>query len=575
MGPGGAGPGAGGPGAGPGAGGRVRPAGDSALLVDVGDQGAAHLLRASVLDGGVAGVVEVVVGARTVLVRLDPSLVSPAGIAELAGRLARWASDAEAGSPERGGVDGPVLEVPVSYDGPDLADVADLVGLSVEEVVGRHLAATYTVGFVGFSPGFAYLSGLDPALVLPRLHAPRQRVPAGSVAIAGPHTAVYPQATPGGWHLLGTTPLRAFDPRARPPTPFSPGGRVRFVAGSGRARPASGEDERTSAGHLAAPVRGHKVVVEENRAELSAHSTGLSARFAATMLVERAGTLTTVQDMGRPGLAHLGVPRAGAVDLPSLARANALVGNPDGAAGLEATLLGPDLRAEGATVVALTGGLVNASLDGEPVAMRRAITMPAGSVLSVGTVRAGLRTYVGIAGGIDVEPVLGSRSTDTLAGLGPAPLRAGDRLALGIPRAGTGPPGTPYGAWHPVTADEPVVVRVMMGPREDWFTDGALATLLGSAWQVTPESNRTGVRLSGPALTRSEPARELLPEGMVAGAIQVPPGGQPIVLLANHPATGGYPVIAVVTTADLARVAQARPGEALSFRRVPAPTVGA
>jgi KipI family sensor histidine kinase inhibitor len=547
---------------------KVRRMGDAALLVELGSQDAAHQLHAAVLASQLPGIEEVVVGARTVLVRLDPGRIGrpgSGGSAELMALLANPGGVQVRGDGEEAGL----LEVPVAYDGPDLVEVAGSLGLSVEEVVRRHTAPVYRVGFVGFSPGFAYLTGLDPSLVLPRRAVPRTRVPAGSVGIGGEHTGIYPQATPGGWQLLGSTSFVAFDAGKWPPSPFVPGRRVRFVAGSrGQVQPGS------------TPASGPPPRITP---------------LGGTLLVLRAGPLTTIQDRGRTGFAAFGVPRAGALDLPSLCWANELVGNAPEAAGLELTALGPELRAEAGCVLALTGGTVAATLDGEAIPMNRPIAMPAGTTLSVGPVKAGVRTYVGIAGGIGVPPVLGSRSADTLSGLGPAPLRDGDRISFGQPGAGqpgagagpgasqpgagAGPGASQPGAGagpgaggvsHP-SAGDARTVQVLMGPRDDWFTAGSVTTLLSSEWQVSPACDRAGARLVGPSLARVDPGAELLPEPMVPGAIQVPPNGQPIVLLANHPTTGGYPVIAVVATADIAAIAQARPGDKVCFCAVPDP----
>lgn len=279
------------------------------------------------------------------------------------------------------------------------------------------------------------------------------------------------------------------------------------------------------------------------------------------IVVRRPGLLTTVQDLGRPGWAHLGVPHAGAVDVPSLRLANRLVGNAEEAAGLEITLAGPELVFSEATFVAVTGGAVTAEVAGRPLAMNAASCVPAGGVLSIGSLETGVRAYLGVRGGIDVPLVLDSRSTDTLSGLGPPKLAEGDRLPVGS--LGTGE------VWEelvPAPAVEPEPeLRVVLGPREDRFEPAAVTRLCRTAWTVTTRSDRTGVRLEGPALKWRE-QRELRSEGMVTGAIQVPPDGQPILFLANHPTTGGYPVIAVVVEADLPLAAQARPGTPLRFR---------
>jgi biotin-dependent carboxylase-like uncharacterized protein len=277
--------------------------------------------------------------------------------------------------------------------------------------------------------------------------------------------------------------------------------------------------------------------------------------------VVRPGPLTTVQDLGRPGHAHLGVPRAGAVDRESLKLANRLVGNDEGAAGLECTLAGPALRFEQAAVVAVTGAGAPVTVDGERFEVNAAIDLPPGAVLDVGTATAGLRPYIAVRGGIEAEAVLGSRSRDTLSALGPEPLAQGDRLAIGEP---AGP--RPAIAVAPVAVPASgAVVRVTPGPRADWFGPGAIGMLTGEPWTVSPESNRSGTRLDGTPIPR-EREGELRSEGMVEGAIQVRHSGLPMVLLADHPTTGGYPVIAVVVGEDLPKVAQARPGESISFR---------
>ena len=279
--------------------------------------------------------------------------------------------------------------------------------------------------------------------------------------------------------------------------------------------------------------------------------------------VRKAGLLTTVQDLGRPGLAHLGVPTAGAADRRAYGLANRLVGNQEGAAALEITLVGPELELEAGGWVALTGGRVAADLDGRQVPMDMAVRVEPGQVLRVGSVTSGLRAYVAVRGGIDVPPVLGSRSTDTLAPVGPPRLVEGAGLPVGD-QAG----GDPFGQVAPTPPVDPEpVLRTVRGPRDDVFTSGALGTLTDATWSVTSDSDRTGVRLDGPVLERRRTA-ELASEGMVEGSLQVPPDGHPILLLANHPTTGGYPVIAVVVGRDLPLAAQARPGTRLRFRFV-------
>jgi biotin-dependent carboxylase-like uncharacterized protein len=273
------------------------------------------------------------------------------------------------------------------------------------------------------------------------------------------------------------------------------------------------------------------------------------------------GTLATVQDLGRPGLAALGVGRSGAADAASLRLANRLLGNAEGAAALEVTLGRLELRVHGGVYVALTGAPCPFTVDGRHASAGSVVWVPDGATLRLGTPPCGLRSYLAVRGGVDVPPVLGSRATDTLAGLGPAPLATGDRLRVGVPAAHL--PHVDHAPLrHPETGE--VHLRVVPGPRADWFTPAAHRALLEASYEVTADSNRVGMRLAGTALERAR-HDELPSEGMTLGALQVPPSGQPTLFLADHPVTGGYPVIAVVVGSDVDRAAQARPGQRLRF----------
>ena len=282
------------------------------------------------------------------------------------------------------------------------------------------------------------------------------------------------------------------------------------------------------------------------------------------LVVVRAGALTTVQDLGRPGHAHVGVPGSGALDRPASALANRLVGNGIEAAVLETTLNGCAVRARCAVTVAVTGAPCAVTVDGRPAAWGAPVTVTAGAVVEVGHAVRGVRSYVAFSGGVAVDPVLGSRSTDLLSGLGPAPLADAAVLPLG---EAAGAPGRVDVAPAPGPADE-LVLHVLLGPRDDWFTKAALRMLAVGAYRVASASNRIGLRTDGPALERAR-HDELPSEGMVLGAVQVPPDGRPVVFLADHPTTGGYPVVGVVRGRDLTGAAQAAPGTPVRFVPVP------
>jgi biotin-dependent carboxylase-like uncharacterized protein len=277
------------------------------------------------------------------------------------------------------------------------------------------------------------------------------------------------------------------------------------------------------------------------------------------ILVEKPGSLTLIEDMGRPGFAHLAVPRSGAADRPACIRANRLVGNADGDAALEMTLLGPRLRFETGTLIALAGADMDARLDGVPLPAEVATAVRAGQTLTCHAARNGVRAYLAVAGGIDAPQAFGSRSYDVLSQIGPPPLRAGDRLRLGELRGPPRPVPPP-----PAAGLEVPTVRFLPGPRDDWFVPTALQALTSGAYAVSPNSNRIAVRLLGAVLARAIPS-ELPSEGLVPGAIEVPPDGLPVVMLADHPTTGGYPVIGVVVSQDLWVLAQAAPGTRVRF----------
>ncbi len=279
--------------------------------------------------------------------------------------------------------------------------------------------------------------------------------------------------------------------------------------------------------------------------------------MSTSLLILEAGGLVTVQDHGRPGLAHLGVPRAGALDAPAAALANRLVGNTEDAALLEVAMGDLVLRATGPLWIAVTGARCTVAVDGRAVAHAEAVWVPRDGAIAIGPAEAGVRAYVAVAGGIAVQPVLGSRSTDTLAWVGPPRVVAGSELPVG-PSA-----GRPASYDAPRTP-RPGPLRVDAGPRLDWFSPGALERLCTTSYTVAPASNRIGLRLDGPPLERVR-NDELASEGMVLGAVQVPPDGRPVVFLADHPTTGGYPVPAVVRSEDLWRCAQLRPGDRIGF----------
>ena len=513
---------------------RVLPVGDAAVSVVLGDAADPSVgRRVRAMGGALAsnpfdGFIEAVPGSTSLLVLFEPSRADPEGVLAAVRRALGSAPDA---SPA-----GALHVVPTLYGGdagPDLADVARATGLSEGEVVALHAGTEYTAEMLGFMPGFAYLGPLARELEVPRRATPRTLVRRGSIAIANRQTGIYPGDSPGGWNLIGRTSLTLFDPYAESPSLIHAGDRVRFT-------PVDALED--------APAR----PVPE----------GLVGR--AVLEIVDGGLLTTVQDLGRFGLRRLGVPTAGAMDAAALLAANAAVGNPADAAGLECTLAGPLILFLAPARFALAGADLGAVLDRSDlgpwnVPLERPVLARPGSVLRFRGRRSGCRAFVAFAGGLDVPVVLGSRSTDLVSrfgGLGGRPLRAGDRLALGAPAGGGHPSSGRARDSHPTTVE----ARVVLGPQTGAFEPAAVERLLAEAWGVTSASDRVGLRLAGPSL-RPRTQGAGVSEGLLFGSIEVPPDGQPIVMMADAPTTGGYPRIATVVTTDLPLLAQLVPGE--------------
>lgn len=529
---------------------RILPMGDRALLAEVGSLGEVLALHARLEASRPDGVVDLVPAARTVLVRIDGRALTLAAARAWIGAVAQG-GDGRGTDARRDASPAAsrIVTLDAAYDGPDLVETAALLGLTPAAVVAQHAAVEWIVAFTGFAPGFGYLVSPDWTHDVPRLEAPRTRVPRGAIGLASTFSGAYPRETPGGWRLIATTTASLFDADAvAPASPvlLAPGTRVRF-------RPVAAPARET------APARAARA-----RETMPARDTVPDAvsRDRAGLRIVDPGLLATVQDLGRPGRAALGIARSGGLDRRALRAANRLVGNTEGSAGVEVTMGGLRAVARRDTWFAVTGAWGAILLDGHPVDPYEAHEWPRDAELHLDWFAHGARAYLAVRGGIDVAPSVGARSTDLLAGLGPAALRAGDVLPVGegagaIPVADAWPWSPPH--------DDVLEVDLAPGARADWFATSALDLLYTSMWTVSAHADRVGLRLDGPELPRAR-GGELPSEGMVPGALQVPPSGRPTILLADGPVTGGYPVIAVVTDAALDDVAQVRPGSRIRFR---------
>ncbi|WP_370124909.1 5-oxoprolinase/urea amidolyase family protein [Arthrobacter sp. MW3 TE3886] len=511
--------------------------GTRAVLAELSGTQDVLALQALLLEKPLPGQRDILAAAETVLVKAE----SPASARRIAARLMQLDLTAPV---QR---DGELVVIDTVYDGEDLAEVGRLTGLGADGVIAAHSGQIWTVAFAGFAPGFGYMIGENQQLEVPRRSSPRTAVPAGSVALAGNYSAVYPRRSPGGWQLIGRTNAKMWDLDREPPALVAPGHRVQF-------RPV-----RDALALAAEPVAEPAAVVAEASAD------GLR--------IVSPGLQSLIQDLGRDGHSGLGVSAAGALDRASLRRANRLVGNAPGAAGIETVAGGLKVQAVGDRVLAVAGAPSELSIASAPdeagdtwqrtVPVATPFALLDGETLSIGAPQSGFRSYLAVRGGVNAAPVLGSRSTDTMSGIGPAPLTAGQQLGAGG-EAESGVVGNPE-----LQPDYPgtgvTVLDVVPGPRADWFDQAALDSFTAQDWAVMPQSNRVGMRLDGTPLQRSRQG-ELPSEGTVAGALQVPPEGLPVLFLADHPITGGYPVIAVVVDSQLDLAAQVPIGGKIRFR---------
>lgn len=533
----------------------LREAGPRALLLEFGTLDDVLACHQQLTRAPLQGQTDAVAAARTILLRFS---------SRPAVRAARETlEELEVGGFSAG--EARAVEIEVVYDGEDLPELAESLGMSVEALISWHTGQSWTGAFGGFAPGFTYCvpqGEQAQALAVPRRSTPRTAVPESSVALAGEFSAVYPRVSPGGWQLIGRTPQVMWDLErsgaGQSPALVSPGDTVRYRAVSPESIELSGRRTSLSAGSERSETPSSPTqLVEPEEAE------------GPALTVVSPGLQTLFQDFGRGGLSDLGVSRAGVADEAAARQANRLVGNAPDAAVLETVHAGLELRAERNVVLAVSGAEPELTItpDAGPARsapLRAPFLLAAGERLSLGAPRRGMRPVLAMRGGFRAAPVLGSVSADTMSGLGPAPLEAGQRLAP----AGRAP--HPVGSPEPSPVQEadagPVPLRFTYGPRQDWFSPEEARRLAEQDWLVTQESNRIGIRLdTDPEDPQARPLEraaegELPSEGVVRGSLQMPPAGKPVLFLNDHPVTGGYPVIGVVIDEDLPLAAQLVPG---------------
>ena len=474
---------------------------------------------------GTAGITDLIAGYWNLLIEFDPHLTTQSALEVIvAQQLSMLESTVEDQRAE--------VVIPVRYDGLDLLEVSRLTGLSPLEIARVHSSKAYRVYALGFTPGFAYLGSLEPALFVPRLSVPRTTTPAHSVAIAGAQTGIYPLTSPGGWRVIGNALRRVFDPTRLEPFLLQAGDTVRFFSSPDASLEDAANEVTSSDARDGIPV------------------------FA----VLEAGLLSSVQDDGRRMVGRYGLGRAGALDSRSSYLANALVGNESNAATLEISLRGPMLNALAPALVAVAGGGVSVRLNGRDVPLNQSFAVGQGDQLEFPHAPHGARAYLAVRGGFEAPLVYGSRSTDLRSEIGGQRLRAGAVLYRGEAR-GAGRAGfarSPFNAARAIT-----MLRVLRGPQADFFPLSAWQTFQNATYVVT-SGDRMGLRLDGSTLEAER--YEIVSEGVPVGSVQVNSSGLPMLLLSDRGTLGGYAKIAVVRQRDLPRAAQLRPGDAVRFQ---------
>ncbi|MFM2476749.1 5-oxoprolinase/urea amidolyase family protein [Celerinatantimonas sp. MCCC 1A17872] len=519
---------------------RFLPVNLTALLVELTTLEQAIALHRGLIDKPIEGITQMLPAARTVLIEYDPLSISKELLAKQIAQRSYQQSSLSLGK---------LVKINVEYNGSDLCEVANYLKLPIKAVIDWHTQTTFQVAFTGFAPGFAYLKALGSSLVVPRRSSPRAKIPTGSVALAGEFTGVYPKDSPGGWQLIGQTSQAMWDLNRAQPALLEPGDRVQFVN-----------------------VKKTSVAVSQSM--LPTPPSTPSSNQTNGLTIISPGLLTTFQDMGRINKASQGVSPSGAMDKYAYRIANQLVGNGADAAVLELTHGNFSANVMGDLVVALTGAPCPVSIEdknGHPVPCKfnQPVALCEGDKLLIGSTKAGVRSYLAVRGGWQCDKVLESASFDSLAKLGPSPLHAGEHIfaSLSSPKNAVQSEFCEPSGRYP-TSRSCVQLDVVLGPHCDWFKDDALEVLTSSEWVVGQQADRIGIRLESSHCIERKITHELPSEGVVAGSIQVPANGQPLIFMRDHPLTGGYPVIACIADYHLDLAAQLPVGTSIQFHPI-------
>jgi len=529
--------------------------GDSSILIKFGDEineetnYIVNTFNKIVNDYNHFGITETIPLYCSLMIIYKPEIIKYKEIIDLVHNLSKEIKNCDE-------IEKEVIEIPVLYGGekgPDLEYVAWYNNLSEYDVIKFHSEPNYLIYMLGFTPGFPYLGGLNKRISTPRLETPRVRIEAGSVGIAGEQTGVYTVGSPGGWQIIGQTPLDLYNANREEPILLKAGQYIKFKSITKK------EFDKIKSSNINSEPLSFKSSNNNNYEEIKTNG----------IFIRNSGLLTTVQDLGRYKYQAFGVSVSGAMDQRSLRLANLLVGNDVDEAGLEVTMLGPTIEFMEDNVIAITGGDLMPQLNNVGISMNTALVCHKGDVLSFKGIKSGSRAYIAFAGGLSVPNVMGSKSTYTKASIGGfkgRKLEKGDEIGFENPKASI----------HNLSKrtlninnqfSNDINLRVIMGPQEDYFTEEGLNTFLNSTYIVSNEFDRMGCRLEGEKIQHKKDGN-IISDGIAFGAIQVPSHGTPIIMLADRQTVGGYTKIANIISVDLPKLAQAKPGDKISFLNV-------
>ncbi len=531
---------------------KIRAMGEAAVLIEVADKisrkanGYVLALMHEFEKKNINGIIEMVPAYTTLLIYYNPELIDFKSIKD---EIEKTEIEVRKKGVEEIIGERRVIEIPVAYGGefgPDLEYVAKYANLTVNEVIKIHSNQTYLVYMIGFTPGFTYMGEVPEIIAAPRLKKPRLRVPAGSVGIAGRQTGIYPIESPGGWRIIGRTPIKLFDWNKDPPTKLKAGDYVKF-------KPISTDEF----------WKIHEV--QKEKAEGKVEVKGIPA-----FEVIFAGPGVTIQDMGRIGYRKYGVPFSGALDVKSYMLANIIVGNKINSACIEVFQSTLTLKALNDVIVAFTGAKAEIKIDGEKAPLWQAIPIRKNSTISIEKFIHGQVVYIAVSSGISEIEIMGSKSYYLRGGVGRRFSKGSiiyieDDLFNELIE--TCPARILPEEFRVKVSDE-TILRTIIGPHEDWFTNETINEFLSNPFKVTPHIDRMGFRLEGPVLKHAKGGGRLISCGTLPGAVQVPPDGNPIVLMAEAQTTGGYPIIGTVIQADLYKLAQSPPGSKVGFKAI-------